>query len=124
MKHFYSNQRKEVYKPLAPIFLDCGIKIFYLEEGDPCWQIAEKMALAISQIGAAAAFDPKVRYDTRSVAWLQAGLVACQSLIFTDKWKKPNLIVISDALQEADDLEKIVEQTFLLTAQILRKDIR
>lgn len=86
--------------------------------------MAEKMALAISQIGAAATFDPSVKYDMRSTAWLQAGLRACQSLIFSNKWAKANLIVISDALQEASDLEEVIEPTFLLTAQILRKGVR
>jgi hypothetical protein len=124
VKTFYTGQSKEVYKPLAPIFLDCGIKIFYLEEGDPCWQIAEKMALAISQIGTAAVFDPFVKHDMQSAMCLRAGITACQSLIFTDKWKKSNLAVISRALQEASDLEEVVEKTFLLTAQILRKDSR
>lgn len=115
------NSHKEKYVSLAPIFLDCGIKIFYLEEGQDCWELAEKMALAISQIGIAATFDVKANRYRYNPTCLELGLMHCQSLVFSNSWKKENLVMISDALQEAADLEEIIEPTFLLTAQILRK---
>lgn len=121
MKHFYSQNQKTVYKPLSDVWLNCGITIFYLEDGDNCWQLAEKMAMAISQIGVATALDNNVLEKFWCEQILRQGITACQLLIFSNSWKKENLKRISQALQLASELEEVLNPVFLITAQILKK---
>jgi hypothetical protein len=110
-------------KKLADDLTTRKIKLYMMQDGDPCSDLLENLALMLATIGAASEMDPEIGGEDVGVRILRGGMSACQALIKTDKWDSAQVVSIERALDEAQVLNRRVHPVYIARANEIRTEI-
>jgi hypothetical protein len=99
------------------------IKLYMMQDGEPCADLLENLALMLATIGVASELDPDVGGEDVGVRILRGGMSACQSLLKTDKWDSAQAAPIERALDEAQVLNRRVHPKFIAQANAMRTEV-
>ena len=99
------------------------IKLYMMQDGEPCADLLENLALMLATIGVASELDPDVGGEDVGVRILRGGMSACQSLLKTDKWDSAQAVPIERALDEAQVLNRRVHPKFIAQANAMRTEV-
>jgi hypothetical protein len=111
-------------KKLADDLTTRKIKLYMMEDGEPCADLLENLALMLATIGVASELDPDIGGEDVGVRILRGGMSACQALIKTDKWDSTQAVSIERALDEAQLLNKRVHPKFIAQANAMRTEVQ
>ena len=115
--------RAVAQKKLADDLTTRKIKLYMMQDGEPCADLLENLALMLATIGVASELDPDVGGDDVGVRILRGGMSACQALIKTDKWDSMQAVPIERALDEAQLLNKRVHPVYIAQANAMRNEV-
>ena len=115
--------RAVAQKKLADDLTTRKIKLYMMQDGEPCADLLENLALMLATIGVASELDPDIGGDDVGVRILRGGMSACQALIKTDKWDSLQAVPIERAVDEAQLLNKRVHPKYIAQANAMRTEI-
>jgi len=115
--------RAVAQKKLADDLTTRKIKLYMMQDGEPCADLLENLALMLATIGVASELDPDIGGDDVGVRILRGGMSACQALIKTDKWDSLQAVPIERALDEAQLLNKRVHPVYIARANAMRNEV-
>ena len=115
--------RAMAQKKLADDLTTRKIRLYMMQDGDPCADLLEELAVMLATIGVASELDPDVGGDDVGVRILRGGMSACQALINTDKWDSAQAVAIERALEEAEALNKRVHPKYIAQANAMQTSI-
>jgi len=115
--------RAMAQKKLADDLTTRKIKLYMMEDGEPCADLLENLALMLATIGVASEMDPDIGGADVGVRILRGGMSACQALIKTDKWDSAQAVPIERALDEAQVLNRRVHPVYISRANAIRTEI-
>jgi hypothetical protein len=110
-------------KKLADDLTTRKIKLYMMQDGEPCAAPLEELALMLATIGVASEMDPDIGGEDVGVRILRGGMSACQALIKTDKWDSTQVVPIERALDEAQVLNRRVQPVYIARANSIRTEI-
>lgn len=115
--------RAMAQKKLADDLTTRKIRLYMMQDGEPCADLLEELAVMLATIGVASELDPDVGGDDVGVRILRGGMSACQALINTDKWDSAQAVAIERALEEAEALNKRVHPKYIAQANAMQTSI-
>jgi hypothetical protein len=115
--------RAVAQKKLADDLTTRKIRLYMMQDGEPCADLLENLALMLATIGVASELDPDIGGDDVGVRILRGGMSACQALIKTDKWDSLQAVPIERALDEAQLLNKRVHPVYIAQANAMRNEV-
>ena len=115
--------RAVAQKKLADDLTTRKIKLYMMQDGEPCADLLENLALMLATIGVASELDPDIGGEDVGVRILRGGMSACQALIKTDKWDSLQAVPIERAVDEAQLLNKRVHPKYIAQANAMRTEI-
>jgi hypothetical protein len=115
--------RAVAQKKLADDLTTRKIRLYMMQDGEPCADLLENLAVMLATIGVASELDPDVGGDDVGVRILRGGMSACQALIKTDKWDSLQAVPIERALDEAQLLNKRVHPVYIARANAIRTEV-
>jgi hypothetical protein len=115
--------RAVAQKKLAEDLTTRKIKLYMMQDGEPCADLLENLALMLATIGVASELDPNIGGADVGVRILRGGMSACQALLKTDKWDSAQAVPIERALDEAQLLNRRVHPKFIAQANAMRTEI-
>ena len=115
--------RAVAQKKLADDLTTRKIRLYMMEDGEPCADLLEELAVMLATIGVASELDPDVGGDDVGVRILRGGMSACQALINTDKWDSLQAVPIERALDEAQMLNRRVHPVYIARANSMRNEV-
>ena len=115
--------RAVAQKKLADDLTTRKIKLYMMQDGEPCADLLEELAVMLATIGVASELDPDVGGDDVGVRILRGGMSACQALINTDKWDSLQAVPIERALDEAQMLNRRVHPVYIARANSMRNEV-
>ena len=115
--------RAVAQKKLANDLTTRKIRLYMMQDGEPCADLLEGLALMLATIGVASELDPDIGGDDVGVRILRGGMSACQALLKTDKWDSLQAVPIERALDEAQLLNKRVHPVYIARANSMRNEV-
>jgi hypothetical protein len=115
--------RAVAQKKLADDLITRKIRLYMMQDGEPCADLLENLALMLATIGVASELDPDIGGEDVGVRILRGGMSACQALLKTDKWDSTQAVPIERALDEAQVLNRRVHPKFIAQANAMRTEI-
>jgi hypothetical protein len=115
--------RAVAQKKLADDLTTRKIRLYMMQDGEPCADLLENLALMLATIGVASELDPDIGGADVGVRILRGGMSACQALLKTDKWDSTQAVPIERALDEAQVLNRRVHPKFIAQANAMRTEI-
>ena len=115
--------RAVAQKKLADDLTTRKIRLYMMQDGEPCAVLLEELAVMLATIGVASELDPDVGGEDVGVRILRGGMSACQALIKTDKWDSLQAVPIERALDEAQLLNKRVHPVYIARANSMRNEV-
>ena len=115
--------RAVAQKKLADDLTTRKIRLYMMQDGEPCADLLENLAVMLATIGVASELDPDVGGEDVGVRILRGGMSACQALIKTDKWDSLQAVPIERALDEAQLLNKRVHPVYIAQANAMRNEV-
>jgi hypothetical protein len=115
--------RAMAQKKLADDLTTRKIKLYMMQDGEPCADLLENLALMLATIGVASELDPDIGGEDVGVRILRGGMSACQALLKTDKWDSTQAVSIERALDEAQLLNRRVHPVYIARANAMRTEI-
>ena len=115
--------RAVAQKKLADDLTTRKIRLYMMQDGEPCAVLLEELAVMLATIGVASELDPDVGGEDVGVRILRGGMSACQALIKTDKWDSLQAVPIERALDEAQLLNKRVHPVYIARANAIRTEV-
>ena len=80
------------------------IRLYMMEDGEPCADDMEVIGKTLAVVGYASELDEKIGGDDLRVRVLRGGLSACKQLMIADKWDSAQVRAIDVALDAAMEL--------------------
>jgi hypothetical protein len=111
-------------KKLADDLTTRKIRLYMMQDGDPCAAPLEELALMLATIGVASEMDPDIGGEDVGVRILRGGMSACQALITADKWDSAQVVPIERALDEAQVLNRRVHPVYIARANEIRTEVQ
>jgi hypothetical protein len=115
--------RAMAQKKLADDLTTRKIRLYMMQDGEPCAAPLEELALMLATIGVASEMDPDIGGEDVGVRILRGGMSACQALIKVDKWDSTQVVSIERALDEAKLLNRRVHPVYIARANAMRTEI-
>ena len=115
--------RAMAQKKLADDLTTRKIRLYMMQDGEPCADLLENLALMLATIGVASELDPDIGGEDVGVRILRGGMSACQALINTDKWDSTQAVAIERALEEAEALNKRVHPKYIAQANAMQTQV-
>ena len=115
--------RAVAQKKLADDLTTRKIRLYMMQDGEPCADLLENLAVMLATIGVASELDPDVGGEDVGVRILRGGMSACQAMIKTDKWDSLQAVPIERALDEAQLLNKRVHPVYIARANSMRNEV-
>ena len=115
--------RAVAQKKLADDLTTRKIRLYMMQDGEPCADLLENLALMLATIGVASELDPDIGGEDVGVRILRGGMSACQALIKIDKWDPLQAVPIERALDEAQLLNKRVHPVYIARANSMQTEI-
>lgn len=100
-------------KKLASAALNQKIRLYLMEDGEPCASEMEVIGKTLAVVGYASELDPKIGGEDVRVRVLRGGLSACKQLMIADKWDSGQVVSIDKALDAALELNEKVGSNFV-----------
>lgn len=115
--------RAMAQKKLADDLTTRKIRLYMMQDGEPCSAPLEELALMLATIGVASELDPDIGGEDVGVRILRGGMSACQAMITTDKWDSNQVVAIERALDEAQHLNRRVHPVYIARANTMQTEI-
>lgn len=96
---------------LHSAILDQQLRIYLMEDGEPCAELCEGVGMTLAVVGYASELSGLG--DTPQNRVLRGGLSACQQMLLADKWNGTNATAVSNALDAAEQLNRQVRPDFI-----------
>jgi hypothetical protein len=101
---------------LRSAILSQKLRIYTQEQGEECEELMVGIAMTLNLICYAAELDPKVKKDDVELRIARGGLSACEQMAKANSWDGLQARAITEALDNAEILNRRIETKYVLKA--------